>query len=130
MSERIDKHPAVQSAIERFSDLDAHVFLAANELRPVFGIVTAARSHDSEFESAVMFLGVALSEAILGDQGWPYLRAVGADRLQVILKQGCDVEPANAVLWVNRSPSKVLEYGGDWKAVMVFHSTKLKPAYI
>lgn len=51
-------------------------------------------------------------------------RAVDFDRLPRILERGIDVEPPDAVIWVE-CLAKALEYGGDTKAVMVFDPKRL-----
>ncbi len=55
----------------------------------------------------------------------PSFRSADIDRLPYILAHGCDVDPTDTVLWVSRSPSKALEYGGETKVAMVFDARKL-----
>lgn len=63
-----------------------------------------------------------------GACGW--VRCVGLERLSVILKTGCDIEPTNSVLWLDMFPDKALEYGGDEKVMMIFNLSMTEPSYV
>ncbi|MDI1228245.1 MAG: hypothetical protein PSY14_11225 [bacterium] len=56
-------------------------------------------------------------------------RGVSTDRLATVLKQGIDVEPTNAVIWVN-DLDKALEYGGWPKIVMALDHECLKMTFV
>jgi hypothetical protein len=56
-------------------------------------------------------------------------RGVSIDRLGGVLKTGVDVEPTDAVFWVNEL-QKALEYGGWPKVLMAFDSERLKRSWI
>lgn len=55
-------------------------------------------------------------------------RGVSTDRLATVLKQGIDVEPTDAVIWVN-ALDKALEYGGWPKIVMALDHEWLKMTF-
>jgi hypothetical protein len=56
-------------------------------------------------------------------------RAVSIDRLSTVLLQGIDVEPTNAVIWVNVL-DKALEYGGWPKLVMALDYEFLRRTFV
>jgi hypothetical protein len=56
-------------------------------------------------------------------------RAVSKDRLSTVLRQGIDVEPTNAVIWVNHL-DKALEYGGWPKLVMALDYKFLERTFV
>ena len=60
-----------------------------------------------------------------GNDYAPSFRSAEIERLPYILTHGCDVAPTDAVMWVDKSPSKALEYGGEAKVMMVFDARKL-----
>lgn len=86
---------------------------------PLFAIEWQGEWNDDDLRNALMFITMQFAEAVEGERGWTCIRCVSVDRLPVVLRQGCDVEPSNAVMWVDKFPDKALEYGGDESKVML-----------
>lgn len=60
----------------------------------------------------------------------PLLRCVGLHRLKCVMETGVDVEPSDSVIWTDRSPQKVLEYGDTpGRIMLIFSSSKLEPSW-
>ena len=102
--------------------------LLASSPRPVIAIEWQRKWNDDDFRNALMFITMQFAEAVEDERGWACIRCVDPERLPVILRQGCDVEPPNAVMWVDKYPDKALEYGGDESKVMLVISGKLTEA--
>ena len=79
---------------------------------------------DSEILKAVQGMLGKIGNVILR----PGYRAVGLDRLQYVLERGVDVDPIDAVIWVNFL-DKALEYGGTEKLVLVFDPKQLDTTF-
>lgn len=67
----------------------------------------------------------------LGRDAWiSAYRAVGLDRLGVVLTTGIDVEPPDAPFFSTPDLSKALEYGGYPKLILVLAPSKLTPSWL
>ncbi len=83
-----------------------------------------------KYENALFNLALHLPRASGGEATWPSFRCVDVARLPVILRTGCDVEPSNAVLFVDHSASKALEYGDRTNKVMLlFDGEQLRSSH-
>ncbi len=76
-----------------------------------------------------MFLQYRINGLISGSEPSTVVRCVEIGRLPVILRQGCDVEPKDAVMWIDKSSSRALEYGGEQKVLMIFDIRRTEPSY-
>ena len=103
--------------------------LVASTPKPVFLIEWDGEWSDRSLSTPLMFLSYALGELLTGSKICSIMRCVGIERLALILQQGCDVQPKDSVLWIDKSPSKALEYGGDQKVMMVFDIKRTQASY-
>jgi hypothetical protein len=103
--------------------------LAVSKPRPIVLIEWTGSWLDRAFDTPLMFLSFALGERHSGRKSCSVVRCVEMSRLPLILQQGCDVQPKDAVLWIDKSPSKALEYGGEEKVMMVFDINRTKASY-
>ena len=57
-------------------------------------------------------------------------RGVALERLPIVLRSGCDVEPSDRAFWSAERLEKALEYGGLEKVVLVYDPRRLTPASV
>jgi hypothetical protein len=57
-------------------------------------------------------------------------RGVALERLPIVLRSGCDVEPPDRPFWSAERIEKALEYGGLEKVVLVYDPRRLTPAWV
>jgi hypothetical protein len=57
-------------------------------------------------------------------------RGVALERLPIVLRSGCDVEPSDRAFWSAESLEKALEYGGLAKVILVYDPRRLTPAWV
>jgi hypothetical protein len=84
---------------------------------------------DIESEYMPLEVNNAICSIIPEEYSLCSFRAVSVDRLTAVVGTGIDVEPTNAVIWVNFL-SKALEYGGWPKVVMALDHRFMKRSYI
>ena len=106
-----------------------HWKLAATTPTPILLVEWTEYWDSWEFQKAIGSLMLGWDEMVNG--GFPHStkRCVNIDRLPMIVRNGCDVEPTDSVLWVDQHLDKVLEYGGDEKVMMLFKEDRTQPAY-
>ncbi len=121
---------ALEKAINAVREAGAQCEFVASHPRPILLIEWKRDWRDEDFDTALMFLTFAIGEVSGGSEIGSIVRCVGIERLDVILRQGCDVEPSDAVLWTDMFSSKALEYGGTEKVLMVFDIHRTKPTYL
>ena len=97
--------------------------------RPLVVVGWKGGWRDDNFDTALMVLVADLAKLVTGSIACSCVRCVDLTRLDMILSSGCDVEPTDAVLWVDKFPSKALEYGGDTKIMLIFDIRKTKATY-
>ncbi len=110
----------VRKPIAHLHAIGAKCELAASSPKPLLMIEWHGDWLDDEFSSSVMFLVYALAETSKGSETCPVVRCVEAERLSLVCDAACDVRPTDSVIWIDKFPSKALEYGGDAKLMMVF----------
>jgi hypothetical protein len=103
--------------------------LVATSPRPLVVVGWQGAWLDHEFDTAIMLLVTDLAELITGSGTCPCVRCVELERLETVLKSGCDVSPTDAVIWTDKFPSKSLEYGGDTKVMLILDMRKTKASY-
>ena len=57
-------------------------------------------------------------------------RGVALDRLPTVLRNGCDVAPADRPFWSAERLEKALEYGGREQLILVYDPRRLTPAWV
>jgi hypothetical protein len=119
----------IGTTLQELVNLGAQVSWLAHQPVPLLALGWAGSHLDQAFEQAVFMLGVQLSDAFGRDVGWPSFRCVGLDRLPVLLRSGSDVEPSNSVIFVDRSASKALEYGGNDKLLLLYDPEQLRSSH-
>jgi hypothetical protein len=120
---------ALDAEINGLSRVGAQCELFATSPKPLFLIGWKGDWRDRDFDTSIMFLVCAIEELDASKRMSAIVRCVEIERLPVILVQGCDVQPANSVLWIDKFPSKALEYGGDEKVMMIFDMNRTEPSY-
>lgn len=103
----------------------------ANEPRPLLVVRWVGSWLDRQLGEAIIRLarGISKSNKLFPNARWPLVRCVPIECLASVLEAGCDVHPTDAVIWVDHSPGKALEYGGEAKAMMLFDSESLMPTW-
>jgi hypothetical protein len=101
----------------------------ANQPRPLLTLQWGGGWKNRGFEEAIRNLVSGLAEEVAHKRLWPQLRCVSVEHLPNVLAYGCDVQPTDGVLWVDRSIDKTLEYGGEMKVMLVFRGERLMPTH-
>lgn len=121
----------LETAIQELAGLGVVATWAATTPVPLLVLTWEGDWSSSAFEGNLFALACFLPQASGGKMTWPSFRCVGRDRLPVILRTGCDVEPSNAVMFVDHSASKALEYGDRANKVMLlFDSEQLRNSHL
>lgn len=120
----------LESTFRLLDGLGVGVAWLAYTPAPLLGLTWGGRWSDPRFGQAALYLGATLPKAFGRQVGWPNFRCVGLDRLPVVLRSGCDVEPSNAVMFMDHSPGKALEYGDRANKVMLlFNAEQLRNSH-
>lgn len=120
----------LEAAIQELARVGVVTTRAATTPVPLLVLTGTGDWSKSKYESTLFTLACHLPQAAGGKATWPSFRCVNADRLPVILRTGCDVEPSNAVMFVDHSASKALEYGDRANKVMLlFDGTQLRNSH-
>lgn len=119
----------IDAGLSQLAAIDARLAWIANRPRPLLTVEWTGRGSEASFAGALSLLTLGLAEMVAGKVVLPKLRSVSVDQLPRILATGCDVQPTDAVLWVNSHAGKVLEYGGETKAIMALRPECLLPTF-
>ena len=128
--EQQEHHRQVVAMSSRFKTLDPtkDVELAAVAPCPVlicpgvFGELVAA-----DLDMLAMCYAI---ETVRAAQRFLQYRGVALERLPVVLRSGCDVEPSDRPFWSAERIDKALEYGGREQLLLVYDPRRLTPAWV
>jgi hypothetical protein len=123
---RRDPLDAALGALEAIGVRSSQV---ASSPRPLFVVDWVGNWRDRAFDDSIGDFVRLLAGQVADDSDWPQLRCVSIDQLPSILARGCDVQPSDAVLWVDPHTDKMFEYGEETKAMMVFHEKLLEQSH-
>lgn len=119
----------LDAALARLDALGAKTSQVASDPRPLLVVSWSGDWKDHKFCDNLGVLVRLLAAHAAEESIWPQLRCVAIEQLPSILARGCDVQPTDAVLWVDSHPDKVFEYGQETKGMMVFHEGLLKSTH-
>jgi hypothetical protein len=114
----------------RFKTLDPtkHVELAAVAPCPV--IICPGVYGEIVADDLDMLAMCYAIETVRAAKRFLQYRGVALERLPVVLRSGCDVEPSDRAFWSAERLEKALEYGGPEKVVLVYDPRRLTPAWV
>lgn len=121
---------SLEAEISGIQKVGAKCKLVGSHPKPIFVIEWKDRWTGGNLSIALLILELGISRLHSGRKTCGLIRCVEIDRLLHILQHGCDVFPTDSVLWVDKSPSKALEYGGDEKVMMVFDCDSTHASYV
>jgi hypothetical protein len=110
--------------------IGANVALVANNPIPFAILGWPGEWKDRRFDDALFAFCTLLAESVTAREVGVVYRCVSPTHLPIVLRQGCDVKPTDAVLFVDFSTDKALEYGDrDTKVMLLFDAARMRPSH-